>query len=353
MIRRRMLQVAGALVVVAAGGVAAVAAFAGSDAGAAGDTASGLPPSTAEVTRQTLDDTTTENGSLGFGDPSTVANRLPGTLTSVAASGGTVARGQPLYEVDDLPVVLMHGTLPAYRPLTDGTEGPDVRQLEENLAALGYTGFTVDEEYTSATADAVTRWQEDLGLPETGAVELGRVVFTAGDVRVDTVDAEPGQPLSPGAKVLTHTGVAKAVTVELAPTDQRLAVVGAAVGVTLPDGTELAGTIAEAATVIEPGGQGEDPTTTVRVLVGLADQQAAAAYAMASVDVTFTAERRENVLTVPVAALLALAEGGFGVEVVEGGRSRYVPVETGLFAGGRVEVSGTGIAEGVRVGMPE
>ena len=57
-------------------------------------------------------------------------------------------------------------------------------------------------------------------------------------------------------------------------------------------------------------------------------------------------------LTVPVAALVALAEGGYGVEVVDGRRTRYVAVETGLFAGGRVEVTGDGLAEGMTVGMP-
>ena len=40
--------------------------------------------------------------------------------------------------------------------------------LEQNLAELGYTGFTVDDTYDSATAKAVSSWQADLGLPETG-----------------------------------------------------------------------------------------------------------------------------------------------------------------------------------------
>ena len=82
------------------------------------------------------------------------------------------------------------------------------------------------------------------------------------------------------------------------------------------------------------------------MIVALADQKAVAAWALASVDVTFTAAERKNVLTVPVAALLALREGGYGVEVVEGRRRTYVPVKTGLFADGRVEVTGAGIKAG-------
>jgi hypothetical protein len=70
------------------------------------------------------------------------------------------------------------------------------------------------------------------------------------------------------------------------------------------------------------------------------------------VDVAFTASQRENVLTVPVAALLALAEGGYGLEVVEGSTSRITAVQTGLFADGQVEVTGQGLDEGTTVGMP-
>jgi multidrug efflux pump subunit AcrA (membrane-fusion protein) len=72
----------------------------------------------------------------------------------------------------------------------------------------------------------------------------------------------------------------------------------------------------------------------------------------AAVKVAFTASKRENVLTVPVAALLALAEGGYGVQAVDGTATKIVPVETGLFAGGRVEVSGDGLREGMTVGVP-
>ena len=71
-----------------------------------------------------------------------------------------------------------------------------------------------------------------------------------------------------------------------------------------------------------------------------------------SVHVLITRSERPNVLTVPVAALVVLREGGYGVELVEGDSTRYVAVKTGLFANGRVEISGADVTEGATVGMP-
>lgn len=350
--RRRGRVLIAAVLVVAAGGAAAFVLLGRPRASTAEDGATDLPPGRATVSRQTLHDSHTADGELGYGTATTAVSRLAGTLTAVPDSGTAVARGKALYTVDGKPVVLMRGAMPAYRRLAVDTEGQDVRQLEENLVALGYTGFTVDEEFTASTADAVERWQAGLGLEETGVVELGRVVFAPGDVRVDSVAAGIGQPVRPGETVLTYSGTAKAVTVELDAADQRVAAKGAAVKITLPDGTTTEGKVERVSTVIEPAaGQGQEPTTKVEVVVGLADQKAAEDYALASVDVTFTAEERADVLAVPVAALLALSEGGYGVEVIEKNRGRYVPVETGLFSDGLVEISGAGIEEGMTVGM--
>ncbi|TDC49362.1 peptidoglycan-binding protein [Actinomadura sp. KC345] len=342
-------------VLLAAGGVAAVAAFGpGGDSG--GGTAAALPPNTTKVSRQTLTDTLSEEGRLGYGPAHTALSQLRGTLTKLPDSGDQITRGHELYEVDGEPVVLMYGSKPSYRPLRIGDEGSDVKRFEANLRALGYDGFTVDDEYTDGTAAAVQEWQDDIGVPETGIVELGRVAYASGAVRVDSVAANPGEPAAPGKKVLSYTGTAKAVTVELDISDQRMAEKGAAVEVTLPGNEDVPAEIDDVTTVIEAGEQGEEPTTKVEVTAWLDSgeaKKAAAEYVLASVDVAFTAGERENVLTVPVAALVALSEGGFGVEVVKGGASSYVAVETGLFADGKVEISGPGIAEGTVVGVPK
>ncbi|MFD0899654.1 peptidoglycan-binding protein, partial [Actinomadura sediminis] len=345
---------AAAAVAAAGGGGAYVALGGGGRPGEAA--ATGLPPHTVEVTRQTLKDTETVDGELGYGPARIAACGLKGTLTDLPESGAEIERGRELYEVDGDPVVLMYGSKPAYRPLRTGTEGADVKRFEANLSALGYGGFTVDDAYTSATAEAVREWQDDIGVAETGIVEPGRVVFADGAVRVDGLQASVGEPVGPGAKVLAYTGTVKAVTVELETSEQRMARKGAAVEVALPENEPVRAEIDEVTTVIDQGGQGEEPTTKVEVTVWLDSDEAAkaaAGYALASVDVTFTAGQKEDVLTVPVTALVALSEGGFGVEVVKDGASAFVPVETGLFAGGRVEISGPGITAGTVVGTAE
>jgi len=351
-------------VLVAAAGVvavgAAVAAATGFGfslrSGGTGDPTGELPPATAKITRQTLVDSVSETGELGYGDDTAIAGRIAGTITGLPAVGSTVKRGQAIYRVDNTPVVLLYGSLPAYRALSSGTEGSDVKQFERNLWELGYRGFTVDTTYTSATADAVEEWQEDLGLPETGVVELGRVVYAAGAVRVDSHKAAVGDAAGPGAPVLAYTGTARVITVVLDADQQSLAKKGTSVTVSLPDGRALPATIARTATVVETednGPSGSREVTRIKVTVAVADQKAFAGLDQAALDVGFAARKRENVLTVPVAALLALAEGGYGVEVVTGSTSRIVAVTTGLFAHGRVEVAGDGLTEGMTVGIPK
>ncbi|WP_433355219.1 peptidoglycan-binding protein [Micromonospora saelicesensis] len=358
-IRRSRLRAAvtgGVVLLVAAVGVVAAVGFGGGvDGGRA--QAGSAPPATATVTRQTLADSETADGELGYGATRTTTAKLSGTVTGLAATGSRVRRGKALYLVDNEEVVLLYGGLPAYRTLAPGVEGRDVAQFERNLEALGYTGFTVDDEYTGATADAVRDWQEDLGLTETGRVEPGRIVYADREVRVESHQVDLGDLTQPGQAVLTYTGTSRVVTVELDVDDQRLAKRDAKVTVRLPDGGTVAGTISTVETVVQAGatganGQAGDAETKIEVTVAVTDPKALTGFDQASADVTFTVSERRDVLTVPVAALLALAEGGYGVQVAEGDASRVLAVTTGLFADGRVEVTGTGLTEGTSVVVP-
>jgi peptidoglycan hydrolase-like protein with peptidoglycan-binding domain len=333
-------------------GAASAAAFGFGGGGEGTPRSAAAPPGTATISRTTLFDRKEVDGTLGHGSENALAGRINGTVTWLPATGIVLQRGYTAYRVDDTPVVLLYGGMPAYRELRSGLEGADVRQFETELRNLGYTGFTVDDEYTSSTATAVKEWQEDLGVEETGTVELGRVVFTAGAVRVSSVEATVGA--SAQGNLLNVSGTSRVVTVTLEVSDQRLAVKGAQVTVELPDGKKATGTISAVATVITPASGNDEASTDIEVTVALADadQKSIEGFDRATVDVTFTVSERANVLAVPVAALLALGEGGYGVQVVDGGSTRIVAVDTGLFSGGKVEITGEGLAEGMTVGMP-
>ncbi|WP_131738819.1 peptidoglycan-binding protein [Actinomadura roseirufa] len=333
-------------VAVVAGGGLAAAGLGGGDGPAAAHGA--LPPATAPVERTTLVETRKVEGTLGYGTAHTVASAGRGTLTWLAGAGAVVRRGRPVYRVDDKPVPLLYGALPVYRRLSDGVTGADVRQFEENLRALGYTGFTVDRTYGSATAAAVKRWQEDLGVAETGELEPGAVLVASGEIRVAERKASVGDRT--GGPALTYTGTTRVVGVDLDVQYQRLAKKGAEVRIELPDGGTTKGTITSVGKVAKQG-HGDDPTT-IAVTIAVRRQRPLGSYDKAPVDVHLTATRHPDVLAVPISALLARGDGGYEVQVVRDAGVRTVPVETGVFTEGKVEVSGAGLAEGMRVGVP-
>lgn len=353
--RRRGLVVGGIVgtVVVGAGVVLALTGF-----GRGGDPAPAAtgPEETATVTRQTLVQRTTVKGTLGHGEAVVRGHQGAGgadgggTVTWLPGVGDVVDRGGVLFKVDERPTVLLLGALPVYRELGTGAEGEDVRQLEENLVALGYTGFTVDTKFTESTAQAVKKWQKDRGVEKTGTVGPSDVLVASGPVRVDALKVRVGDAAA--AEILTTTGVDRAISVDLDISDRDRAVEGGTVTVELPGGatTEAVVSAVGSPEVVEDesGMPGASDKTTIPVTVTLPDGTDADS---GSVKVTFVAAERPDVLTVPVAALLALAEGGYGVEVVEDGTSRIVAVETGMFADGSVEITGD-VVEGDVVGMP-
>ncbi|OLT10116.1 hypothetical protein BJF79_05235 [Actinomadura sp. CNU-125] len=302
-------------------------------------------PATAPVVRGDLVDTETVDGTLTYADVTSVWTGASGVVTWAPEQGAAIGRGETLLRVDGRPVTLMYGTAPMYRKLAQGAEGKDVRMLEENLKALGHgSDMTVDGEFTAATGAAVRDWQDERGLPETGTVDAAQVVFLGGAARVREVKAPEGGRTAQGKPVLSVSGTERMVHVDLDADRQDLARKGAKAAVELPGGTRVEGTIAEVGAVAES--HGEDTTVDVEIAVeydGRFDE--------APVRVELAGERRADVLSVPVEALLAVP-GGFGVEVVEGARTRVVPVTAGAFGGGRVEVSGGGLRAGTKVGVP-
>lgn len=311
---------------------------------------------TATVTaeRRTLLDSEQVSGELGYDEELTVAASAGGVLTGLPKEASVVGRGETVYRVDDEPVLLLTGKLPLWRSLSWGVDdGADVKQLEQNLTALGYDPGTVDETFSELTHEAVQDLQEDKGLEETGDVTTEQFLVLPHGIRVGAPTASIGTQLQPGTQLYAATSTHRAVTVDLDPASESLAKVGAKATVTLPDGSTTKATITSVGTVATPSGgeEGEDPSaeSTIPVTLELSDSKAVRGLTAAPVTVDLTRDTRKDVVTVPVTALVALAEGGYGVQKVDGG---LTAVEPGLFASGFVEIT-SGLEAGDKVVVPQ
>jgi hypothetical protein len=330
-------------------------------------------------------------------DQATAVN--PGTAyTWLPQPGQVIKQDETVYSVSDVPVPLLYGSIPAYRAFYTGmSDGGDVGELTHDLIALGYGGgLAQSDHYSAATAAAVQRWQRKLGLPVTGEILLGEVVFEPGPIQVTSVTPSAGASAGGGGgggsggggggTVLTATGVTPVVTVALDVSQEYLVKPGDAVSVVLPNGTStVGGQVQSVGTVAScpggsstgtgtgtgtggsgTGGGGQSPCAsagsdgnagsnsppTVTVTITLDQTPAGAVLDQAPVNVNITSQRAANVLAVPVDALLALAGGGFGVQVVTGDTSHLAGVSTGLYSSTMVQVSGSGIRAGMRVEVP-
>lgn len=375
----------------------------------------------------------------------TLTPRLAGTVTWLAEEGTVIEQGDVIMEVNGVPVVVLYGDVPAYRMLRRTVEGDDVAQLQAALQALGYDpDGDMDDPGTFdwSTQEYVEQWQEDVGAPEDGRVDLGEVLFVAGPFTLDewTVDvgdqvggapsattytsfeeieggdvlaleaalarlgfddgglmsvdgvfdghteaavtawqqsigaeddgvvgpgevvfrpaavriggriAEPGVIVNAGTPVLATSSSESVVTVALPAADQALLEEGDRVVIVLPDDTEVGGTVTFKAETATIGTQGN---ATFEVVIALDDPSAAAGLDQAPVEVEVITDRADGVMAVPVTALLALAEGGYAVEVEQpDGTTRLVAVDPGMYADGLVEIDSDGVRPGDRVVAP-
>lgn len=360
--RRGWLLASLAVLLAASGGGYVVLAGPQEDSGRSGDRrADGLPPATAPVKRGDLSSGLQVEGTLGYAKERKQNAAGPGVLTWTAAEGSVVERDDRLYEVDGRAVRLMYGATPMYRPLKGGDKGEDVKQLKQNLVALGYgTGLDAsDGTFTAGTTAAVKRWQKAHKEKETGEVAKEAVAFASGPQRVQKNDAAVGDEAAPGKPVLTLTGTRRSVRFAVDVAKAGSVKTGDKVTVDLPGGGTAGGTIESVGSTADPddppgggGGGGGGDKPKVEVAVALDDAAGAKGPDRSPVTVRLTGETRTGVLSVPVNSLLALSGGGFGVQVVEDGALRDVRVELGMFGQGRVEVKGGALKEGMNVGVP-
>jgi len=352
-------------------------------------------------------------GMLGYDSPRTIRGAGEGRVTWLPNRGATVKRGRQLYRADERPAVVFYGSTPLYRRLdTPGSVGRDIRVVADNLRALGYDigsqpapgtvvrqqasagapapvtpgpgqgettppagpssapdggagqGTDASQEgapspgpsqstvkegdgvLTTSLMSAIKRWQKAVGVDQTGILDVSDVVVTKSAVRVSDVLAQPGDEAS--GDLMTVTATTKSVTVPVESLDMGSIKSGQQVTVVLPDRTTVPGKVAAISTVVqgEQGESGGTGQTKTNVTVSLDDPRSARQIDSAPVQAQFQGESKKDVLAVPVGALLAVREGGYAVRLSGG---RLVPVDTGMFAQGLVEISGRGVSEGMKV----
>jgi hypothetical protein len=357
--RRRVAAGVALMVVLGAGAAGAWRAGVFSVAAPPGARGQGAPaPPTKPVVRGDIAATTPVAATLGYAGSWTVTGRGGGTLTWLPQAGQVIRQGQALYRTGNgSPVVLLYGSVPAWRALGEGVTGADVVQLNHDLVDLGFVGradiAAVGWDYYSwETAYGVQRLEERLGVSfPPGSLSLGQVVFEPEAIRVSQVTGSLGGPAS--GPVLAATSDEHVVMIPLDVSQESEVRAGDAVSITLPDGITTRGVVSSVGTVATttPASQGQSPGTTIPVQVRLTDPGAAGSLDQAPVTVNITTATARDVLAVPVTALLAHAPGGYEVEVVGPGNTRrYVPVTPGIFddADGLVQVTGA-LAPGQRV----
>ena len=377
-------------VLAAAGALAAVTATGGvvvmSGAKQRAVAAQQSPVHTATVEKRTLSAMVSQPGTLTYraqadGSPYSVINQAGGTYTRLPAVGQVISQGHVLYRVNDSPAVLLYGSTPAYRTLSDGASGPDVAELNADLVALHYATSSqlspTSASFGWATVTALEKLQAALGVSQTGTLTLGQAVFEPTAVRVTTVSAPPGSSARPGQTVIQGTSTTRQVIVAVDASQQTEVAVGNKVTITLPNDHTAPGVVSSVGAVATcpsssgsggssssaaaPGtdtcSSGGSGSSTPTITVGITPSHPAATgkWDQAPVQVGITTARAPNALVVPVTALLARSGGDYAVEVVGAGASNHlVPVSLGLFddADGLVQVTGSALAAGQEVVVP-
>ncbi len=308
-----------------------------------------IPLGTATVQRRDLVDRVDIDATLGYADSRKLAAPVGGTVTRLRAEGSVVGRGRSLLSVDAQATGwVFFGIRPFYRDLGPGvTDGRDVRQLERNLAALGYDPGTVDVDWTSATTAAVEDFQEDRGLDETGTLRRADLVVSDGPVRVGAHSVDVGDQARVGAPVTALSSMVPEVTAEVPAANADAVRRGDAVTVTLPDGHVARGRIAKVASVATAGQDGDE--ATVGLSVALRDRRRGGLDG-APVTLSLATGSTDAALAVPISALVATGPSAYAVELA--GTRRLIAVTLGVSADGWVEVAGRGLAAGARVVVP-
>jgi hypothetical protein len=308
---------------------------------------------TTVVLRGTLSD----GGAISVGVPGDLSGDLA-VVTSVATStGASVGDGSLIAGVAGRPVFVMRGQIPAYSPMSYGSTGVEVNELQAGLEAAGFSvGSDTAGTYGAGTAAAVADLYQRDGFatvtapgPASGSgsgsgtkrkaspvqyatVPLGEMMFTPSlPVTVVSV-AHLGQTISSGkplAKLGSGQFSFQASTDVNTASLLRIGATGRATS-DLSNGSFAIRLSAKRPGTGPDGGPGANLTFTPM------NSSAAAAYVGQNMALHVgTGQAGGLQWVVPVSAVITDASGASSVTVVHGTRQVSVPVHAGLAFAGR------------------
>ncbi|ANJ25420.1 peptidoglycan-binding domain-containing protein [Agromyces aureus] len=279
------------------------------------------------------------------------ANQAVGIVTSVRIqSGEEVDAGAILYEVGLRPVVVAHGDTPSFRDVTVGSDGADVLQVQQFLAAIGFYDGAQDGEFGTGTAAAVRDWQEALGIEEDGVVRAADLVFVPQLPARITLDNEVvlrGATLAGGEPI-----------VSMLPTEPTFVIPATSQQATkIPPGTEVEIAVQDQVWTAVAAAQEPSPESADQVNITLEAPNGGpiCGDSCALIQVEGQSVLPSRIITqptvtglvVPSAALKSSADGAISVLGMDG---TVIPVTVTASARGMSVVEG--VEEGARVRIP-
>lgn len=238
----------------------------------------------------------------------------------------------------------------------DPASGTLVLQLEEALADLGFDAnntLEVDGVFSPETTQAVLDFQAAVGLGEDGLLNFGEIVFLPGSIRVTSQLAVLGSSVGQGSPIFGISLTDKLVSIHLPADEQDLLDIGDAVIIEMPDFREVPGKVVFVSQTAQAAENDWDPKT-FEVRIEFEDPSIAKDLDEAPVDVIVVTDSVDDVMAIPVSALLALLEGGYAVEVrISSSRTNLVAVEVGFFGSNNmIEIISSEIELGDQVVVP-
>jgi hypothetical protein len=224
------------------------------------------------------------------------------------------------------------GAQRALRQAQAPEQGADVALVAGDMAALGYDRGSTDR-WNVALQEAVGQWQDHIGATPSGDIDPDDVLVVSGAARITGVEGRLGD--APSTVTISLSSPTRVAAFRLRNGVPAALTRGRRVKLSAR-GEVTTGRVTSVNT--------SDRSAIVQVAFDQSSKLARTGSTRVTMSVT-TADRR-NVLTVPTQALLALASGGYALQLPDG---RLVAVRTGIVQGGDIEVSGRGVRRGLRV----